>query len=79
MSYDNSGALFRNDRKEKPNHPDHKGSATIEGVEYWVSAWIKEGKNGKYFSMAYTLKEQQNNNIPDNRPVHELDDDDIPF
>lgn len=38
-----SGSLFKNDRKEQPNHPDYKGSALIGGVEYWVSAWIKEG------------------------------------
>jgi hypothetical protein len=56
---DNSGTRFKNDRKEKPNHPDYKGSAMIDGVEYWVSSWTKTGKNGvEYLSDAYTKKEQ---------------------
>jgi uncharacterized protein (DUF736 family) len=56
---DNSGALFKNERKEQPNHPDYTGKALIEGVEYWVSAWVKEMKDGrKYFSMAYKPKEE---------------------
>ena len=43
---DNSGSLFRNERKERDNQPDYNGSVLIDGVEYWQSAWLKEGKNG---------------------------------
>lgn len=41
MSYDknNEGAIWKNDDKQKETHPDFKGNAIIEGVEYWVSAW----------------------------------------
>lgn len=56
---DNSGSLFRNDRKEQEKHPDHKGSAKIDGKEYWVSAWIKEGSKGRFFSLAFTPKDEQ--------------------
>lgn len=57
---DNNGALFRNERKERENHPDYTGKAMIEGVEYWVSAWVKETRDGKkYFSMAYKPKDEQ--------------------
>ena len=57
---DNSGSLFKNDRKQSDNHPDYKGSAHIGGVEYWVSAWLKTGKNGtKFMSFSYTPKDQQ--------------------
>ena len=41
MSYDNNneGAIWKNEDKQKDTHPDFKGNAVIEGVEYWVSAW----------------------------------------
>jgi hypothetical protein len=53
VSNDNSGALFRNERKEKDTHPDHTGKATVAGQEYYVSAWIKEKNGRKYFSLAF--------------------------
>ena len=42
--YDNNnrGAIWRNDKKEKDTHPDFTGSATIDGVDYWVSAWKRK-------------------------------------
>lgn len=59
MSNDNSGALFANDKREKDTHPTHTGMATINGVDYWVSAWVKEKNGRKYFSMAYKEKDHQ--------------------
>jgi hypothetical protein len=66
MSYDNtnSGMLARNDKKETEKHPDFKGSINVDGVEYWLSAWVKEGKEGgkmagrKFFSLSVSPKEQ---------------------
>jgi hypothetical protein len=54
---DMSGALFRNDRKEKEAHPDYRSVITIAGVKYWLSGWIKEGKRSKYLSLAATAAE----------------------
>jgi uncharacterized protein (DUF736 family) len=55
---DNTGSLFKNDRKEKDTHPDYKGSALINGVDHWLDAWINEDRNGnKYMSLKLKPKE----------------------
>jgi hypothetical protein len=54
---DNSGTLFKNDKREKDTHPHATGTALIDGVEYWVSAWTKEGAKGKFQSLAFKPKE----------------------
>lgn len=61
---ENSGALFMNDRRTKPTHPNFKGSCTIktpdgELIEYWVSGWEKSGKRGPFVSLAFEPKEQK--------------------
>jgi len=56
--YDNekSGVLFKNDKEGNEKRPDYKGSIQIEGVEYWLSAWIKDGKKGKFMSLKAEAK-----------------------
>jgi hypothetical protein len=55
---DNSGSLFRNDKATSDRHPTHKGKAKIGGVEYWISAWIKDGKDGsRFFSLSFEPNE----------------------
>lgn len=63
---DNTGSLFKNDRKEKETHPDYKGTVRIGGVEYWQSAWVKDVNGRKYFSQSFTPKEQQSVNAQAN-------------
>ena len=59
---DFTGALFINDRREKETDPNAKGSATIAGVEYWVSAWTNTSAKGvRYQSLKYTAKEAVHN------------------
>jgi hypothetical protein len=93
MSYDNtnSGAIFKNDRKEKDTHPDYKGSLNVEGVDYWVSSWIKKGPKGTFMSMALTAKDAQKAPPANSKPMQPANrgaggstgfsdmDDDIPF
>lgn len=89
MSYQqrpNSGSLFRNDRKEEDNHPDHTGTCLIDGKEYYISAWIKEGRNGgrKFFSLSFKPKLARDAGAPptggkrDPRPSQDYDDS-VPF
>jgi hypothetical protein len=50
---DNSGSLFRNDKREKDTHPHATGKAMIGGVMYYVSAWTKEGSKGRFQSLSF--------------------------
>lgn len=88
MSYetkDNTGSLFKNNRKEKDTHPDYTGSARIAGRDHWMNAWLKTDKNGgKYFSFAFKLKDGTADRPGTDKPVmdstrHSALDDDIPF
>lgn len=56
---DNSGSIFKNDRKEKDSHPDRTGTAMIDGVMYYVSGWIKSGSKGQFISLAFKRKEEK--------------------
>ena len=79
---DNSGSLFKNDKKETDNHPNGKGSALIDGVEYWVSAWTKVAKDGvKYQSLSFQKKDDKPQSKPRPKPQSKSDafDDDIPY
>ena len=75
----NSGAIFKNDKKTAENQPDYKGKVVVNGKDMEVALWLKESKSGmKYFSA--TFQE------PYVKPVlsapavpFALDDDDLPF
>jgi len=52
MSYDNTNTvvIFKNNKKENEKHPEYRGTVNVEGKEYEISLWVKEGKAGKFFS-----------------------------
>jgi uncharacterized protein (DUF736 family) len=80
---DNSGSLFKNDRKEKETHPDYKGTAMVGGVEMWMSAWLKTASNGsKFMSFSFQPKDQQAAQPTPKKaaaPAAPDFDDDMPF
>jgi hypothetical protein len=56
---DNSGALFKSEKRKSESHPAYKGQAMIDGTEYWISSWVNESKGGeKYMSLKFNPKEQ---------------------
>ena len=71
---DNSGTLWKNDHRESEKHPNAKGSALIDGVEYWVSAWTKEGQKGKFQSLSFERKEAKAS-----KPGRRAPEDEVPF
>jgi len=77
---DMSGSLFRNDKKESESHPNAKGSAKIDGVDYWLDAWTKKDKNGNpWQSLSFKRKTTPANPpAPRNREPGD-DDDALPF
>ena len=53
-------SLFKNDKKESDKHPDYRGDGKdADGNAIWVSAWLKEGKSGKFMSCSFKLKDEQ--------------------
>ncbi len=84
---DNSGILGKNNRKEKDTHPTHSGQCMIDGKQYWISAWVKDGRDGsRFFSLAFKPKLARDHagasqNPPARTTEVSADDfsDDIPF
>lgn len=73
---DGQGSLFKNDKDGNEARPDYKGSIKIDGVEMWLSAWIKEGAKGKWMSLSVQPKEAPPTHNVQRRPDVESD---IPF
>ena len=87
-TYDNtnSGAIFVNDKGDNPKRPDRKGSLNVEGVEYWISGWMREKDGEPYMSLKVERKEKQGEKKPDahntaksNAYQPQPEDDKIPF
>jgi len=76
---DNSGALFKNDRKTTDNHPDYNGSALIGGVDMWISAWIKKGNGKTFMSLAFKPKDESSPTKTTTITKQVEDDSEIPF
>ena len=74
-TYENSGILFKNNDKQAQNHADYKGSANIDGNEYFMDAWIRKGEKGNFMSFKFKAKTGK----PAQTKFKEEDDDAFPF
>ena len=78
---DMSGILFKNDRKTQTNQPDYTGDCKVNGTVYRLAAWVKQGAQGKFLSLAISVPQAQQ---PKPEPPHDPNaeykaDDEIPF
>jgi uncharacterized protein (DUF736 family) len=52
-NYDNTnkGALFTNDQKGNEKAPNYKGKLNVDGKEYDIAGWLRQGKTGNFLSL----------------------------
>lgn len=89
QQYDNTnrGALFKNDKEGgNPKWPDYRGNLNVNGLEFWIDAWISKSKKGAtYMSLKVKPKVDKGERTTQdqaiaNGPGAAKDfDDDIPF
>lgn len=77
--------LFKNDKEGNEKRPDYTGNGLgLDGSRIKVSAWIKQGKKGKFMScrlQTMTRGEPAMAGKQEQKPAGRFDDmdDDIPF
>jgi hypothetical protein len=55
MARELSGTLSRNEKREEgTNQPEYRGKALINGIEFRISAWVREYEGRKFFSLAFS-------------------------
>ena len=52
---DMSGTLHKRKPEERRSErsSEYSGKVMINGQQFFIDAWIKEGQNGKFFSLAF--------------------------
>lgn len=87
--YDNTNrwTLNKNSDKQEKTHADYKGSINVNGVEYWLNGWIKNGPNGPFISGTLKPKEKKypadrittGRQLPPKQNILPDDGEEIPF
>jgi hypothetical protein len=75
MQYDNtnSGVLFKN-QSENEKAPAYKGKINVDGKDYELAAWIREGKSGKFMSLKVQEPRQKQAPAPQ-KDFNDMEDD----
>jgi hypothetical protein len=81
---ENSGILFKNDKATNEKDPQYTGKINVNGTDYRLACWIKEGKNGKFMSLKVSELNANGSEKPTTigkRPTLDLSglSDDAPF
>ena len=82
MEYDNTnrGSLFKNDRKDDAKFPDYQGSLNVNGVDFYIGAWLKISKEGtKFMSLSVKPKNADASLNKPKKTKEQFDDDSVPF
>jgi len=82
--YDNSnrGQIWKNEDRKSDTHPHYKGNAEVNGVDYWISCWLRKPDahpNAPAMSISFTVKEPKAASIPTGKAEPSNDFDDIDF
>jgi hypothetical protein len=72
----NTWTLNKNDKGDNERRPDYRGTVNIDGVEYTLSGWVREGAKGKFISGPVELKKDEKQPA---KATAGDDDDLIPF
>lgn len=82
----NTGMMMRNRNRETDKHPEFTGSINVDGVDFWLSAWVNTGKEGskiagqKYFHIKIKPKDSKPVGSKPSPAFNDSEfDDDIPF
>jgi len=67
----NSGVLFKN-QSENEKAPAYKGKINVDGKDYELAAWIREGKSGKFMSLK--VQEPRQKQAPQ-KDFNDMEDD----
>ena len=75
QKYDNTNTftLFKNEQGDNLKKPNYTGLANVDGIEFRIAGWIREGQKGKFISGTIQLKDG------DVKPKAVEVDEDVPF
>ena len=73
----NTFVLFINDKKGNEARPDRTGTLNVDGVDYYIDGWLKNGAKGPFLSGSIKRKDAAKTTAK--QQVQNLDADDIPF